>query len=340
MGTFKKNHLRKNLQKQMMWFFIFSITLFSQCFMAYCNAGTNLDLPFPHMVILGDAGSGKSCLALALIGEDVMCTNCTFPICPNTDSCTNQTSYAVAPWLGNPDNQDFTIVDTPGYSDSDGDMDELVEEMITILNDEVQSANAIIFAIDSTSPRFSADVIKMLHEIEALFGTKMWNNIILEMTKFSYDADEIDDREKECELYPRDCRNETYWYIEMNRLLEEEFHIGMSLPMVFIDCWSQRDNHKDDPIEQEHFMNETQKLWDFAMSHDAFEFKTIDEVLEENEELREENQDLNDQKEELREENQDLNDQLVDANKQIETLRHEIEDLFAYIDNFCNNKAV
>jgi len=309
-----------------MWFFIFSITLFSQCFMAYSEADTNLALPFPHMVIVGGTGVGKSSLAMALIGGDVECENCTFPICWETDSCTKQTSYAVAPWLGNPDNQNFTIVDTPGFSDSDWEMDKLVEEMIDILNNEVRSANAIILAMDSTESRFTEGVTKMLGELEALFGTKMWNNTIIEMTKFSYDADEIEDREKNCEKNPEHCKDEAFWYKEMNRQLEEKFHIGMELPMVFIDSWSQKDKDEDDPIEEEHFINETQKLWDFTMSHGAFEFKTIDEGKEENEELREENQ--------------DLNDQLVDANKQIETLRHEIDDLFAYIDNFCNNKAV
>lgn len=272
--------------------FIFSLTLFSQCFMAYCNATANLTLPFPHMVIVGGTGVGKSSLAMALIGEDVMCKNCTFPICFDSDSCTKQTNYAVAPWLGNPDNQNFTIVDTPGFADSDGEMDELLEEMINILNDEVKSANAIILAMDSTEARFTQSVTKMLGELQALFGTKMWNNTIIEMTKYSYDAEDIEDREKECEKYPDTCHDENYWKKEMNRQLEEKFHIGMELPMVFIDSWSQKDKDEDDPIEEEHFINETQKLWEFARSHNAFEFKSIDEVLDENEELRRENDDL------------------------------------------------
>ena len=76
----------------------------------------------------------------------------------------------------------------------------------------------------------------------------------------------------------------------MNRQLEEKFHIGMELPVVFIDSWSQKESNKDEPSEQEHFFEETKKLWDFAMSHDRFDFKSIDEVLEENEALRIENE--------------------------------------------------
>merc|ERR1712029_791513 len=80
----------------------------------------------------------------------------------------------------------------------------------------------------------------------------------------------------------------------MNKQLENRFHIGFELPVVFIDSWSQKKGHEDNPSEQEHFAIETSKLWDFAISHDDFEFKSIDEVLEENEMMRNEIDYLND----------------------------------------------
>ena len=114
--------------------------------------------------------------------------------------------------------------------------------------------------------------------------------------KFSYDEDDIEEREYECQKpQPNHCQNETYWYNEMNRQIEEKFHIGMELPVVFIDSWSQKESNKDEPSEQEHFFEETEKLWNFAMSHDRFDFKSIDEVLEENEALRIENEWLKDE---------------------------------------------
>ena len=61
--------------------------------------------------------------------------------------------------------------------------------------------------------------------------------------KFSYDEDDIEEREHECQKpQPNHCQNETYWYNEMNRQLEEKFHIGMELPVVFIDI-----GHKKNP---------------------------------------------------------------------------------------------
>ena len=79
-------------------------------------------------------------------------------------------------------NQNFTIVDTPGFGDSDGEMDELLEEMIKVLNEDVKSANVIILAMDATDCRWTNGVTDMLSQLEALFGRKMWNNTIVEMT--------------------------------------------------------------------------------------------------------------------------------------------------------------
>ena len=70
---------------------------------AYGLPQSNLSLPLPHILLVGPTGAGKSSLAMAFIGEDVMCENCTFPICHDTDSCTGNTSYVAGPWLGNPD---------------------------------------------------------------------------------------------------------------------------------------------------------------------------------------------------------------------------------------------
>ena len=58
------------------------------------------ELPFPHIIILGATGVGKSSLANVFIGEDPGCENCTFPVCSGVDSCTKDTTYAVQPWLG------------------------------------------------------------------------------------------------------------------------------------------------------------------------------------------------------------------------------------------------
>ncbi len=80
-------------------------------------ADNSTNLPLPHIVIIGATGVGKSSLANVFIGEDPTCKNCTFPVCGGADSCTKNTNYAVGLWLGS--GLEFTVVDTPGFGDSD-----------------------------------------------------------------------------------------------------------------------------------------------------------------------------------------------------------------------------
>merc|ERR1719370_2515838 len=67
----------------------------------------------------------------------------------------------------------------------------------------------------------------------------------------------------------------------------------MMLPIVFIDSFSQTTNNINDTDQQEHFKNETQKLWDFAINSPEFPFKTIEDVLDENYKMRDEIEWLN-----------------------------------------------
>ena len=57
-----------------------------------------------------------------------------------------------------------------------------------------------------------------------------------------------------------------------------------------MDSWSQTLPNTEDQVQQEHWRQETDKLWSAATESDqTFEFKTIDDVLEENARCKEEN---------------------------------------------------
>ena len=62
-----------------------------------------------------------------------------------------------------------------------------------------------------------------------------------------------------------------------------------------MDSFSQSGPNMNDNIQQQHWMEETLKLWEEATGkNDTFDFKTIDDVLEENVQLKEENKRLQD----------------------------------------------
>ena len=136
------------------------------------------DLPLPRILILGQTGVGKSTLANVLIGEEVDCTDCTFPICDGLESCTKETKYATGQWLGSfffqkiilnmmsdflknfsvilGEGAVFTVVDTPGFGDSQGQEteNELIDEMMEVLKGTIKEANALVLLLNGEEERF------------------------------------------------------------------------------------------------------------------------------------------------------------------------------------------
>ena len=272
------------------------------------------DLPEPRLVIIGQTGAGKSTLANVLIGEAVDCTNCTFAVCNGHDSCTKQTKYAVAQWLGV--GQLFTVVDTPGFGDSDNDDNILIDEMMDVLKNTVEGTNGIILLINGEEERFDASLQQMMREMQALFGEEFWSSTIIGVSHWAYDAKSVAQRNYT-------GKTEEKFMEEWNSLLREKFHIEVDLQGVFIDSWSQQPWNVPDENQQAAFQRETSKLWDFAQQNDLFTFRTVGDVLEENQELKAEIKWLND----VITNNISKLSQSISANsEEIADLRTDIED--------------
>lgn len=62
----------------------------------------------------------------------------------------------------------------------------------------------------------------------------------------------------------------------------------MNLSIVFVDSYAKKESHLDDEVQQQHFKEETDKVWEFALTSPEFKFKTVDQVLEENAIMRDE----------------------------------------------------
>ena len=122
---------------------------------------SNSTMPEPHLIIIGGTGVGKSSLANVLLGQSPDCDNCTFEVCSDLYSCTKETKYAVGNWIGIAD-QEFTIVDTPGFGDSEGEDNELINEMVDTLKNVVKTANGFLLVSKGTDTRFNAATTQMI----------------------------------------------------------------------------------------------------------------------------------------------------------------------------------
>merc|ERR1712055_73170 len=250
------------------------------------------DLPSPRIVIVRATGSGKSSLANAFLGCDPRSKDWMFPVCTGVDSCTKETNYGTGLWLGT--GQNMTVVDTPGFGDSDNEDEALIEEMMNILANVVDHADTILLLFNGELPRFDASLQSMLKRMTQIFGVDWWNYVVIGVSFWAYDQDSIDDRVCDPE-YPDYCKDEAWFCNDMNTQLRDKLHVDKNFTCVFTDSWSQTGDNVEDPLQQEHWRNETGILWDITTSREGtFGFMTIDDILEENARLKEENKWLND----------------------------------------------
>ena len=118
------------------------------------------------------------------------------------------------------------------------------------------------------------------------------------VTKWKYSQTAIDERQADCDYYgdPSDnCKNEAWFIREMSAQFNEKFDLSRNFTFAFMDSFSQAGPAQNDQVQQEHWIKETSKLWTEATQrNETFDFKTIDDVLEENAACKEENQRLHD----------------------------------------------
>ena len=99
------------------------------------------------------------------------------------------------------------------------------------------------------------------------------------LSKWKYDDQSIQDRNVSCTYYPESCQDENWFKREFGSQFKEKFGINKTLP---------------NPTQQEHWKEETTKLWEYSDKDETFTFMTIDDVLDENAACKKENKKLHD----------------------------------------------
>ena len=84
--------------------------------------------------------------------------------------------------------KDFTIVDTPGFGDSDGQERMLIDNMVKFLKDEVTSTNIFLLLFNSQQQRVYSGLTRMLRELPLIFGSEFWSHTILGFTFWPFDT--------------------------------------------------------------------------------------------------------------------------------------------------------
>jgi GTPase SAR1 family protein len=250
------------------------------------TCGCTVDtLPHPRIVLLGPTGVGKSTLGNRLFNitpynqNEALCSQSEwtrdetgafvhtprrFRVGHGADPMTNNTSWMVGHYLGDPANPCITVIDTPGTGDTEGKDCErgiaLAEEI-----KQMGSIDAFIFLFKGTNPRFTQAMQDQIKLYMSIFGQKMWQSTITEFTFWRHDERSIRERERN-----RGSLNEVTQDTRWNKEYTDRFGVSQPIPSIFID--PVYDGEYADNKEKEIFEKDTDKLWNL-ITNDLTTFK-------------------------------------------------------------------
>ena len=176
------------------------------------------------LILLGKTGHGKSTLC-NLLGD-----TSDFLVSDSIQSCTktiNQKEY-----INNENKVKISIIDTPGFSDSDGDDPKIIEDMKNHLtNTNFPRINTILIVISIQEPRIDKSITNFLEIICCIFPLKdFWNHVIVVWTHYS-------GSESQKKRYREKAQKFEKEFIELTKSINEKFHISINtineLKMIF-----------------------------------------------------------------------------------------------------------
>ena len=101
-------------------------------------------------------------------------------------SHTNETSWRVGKWLGDPAGQCVTIIDTPGLQDTENRTCLFTREIGEAV-DKLGEIDAFFLVFKGTTNRLTPVVREQLNIFQQLFGKDFWRRTIIEITWWPHD---------------------------------------------------------------------------------------------------------------------------------------------------------
>ena len=175
------------------------------------------------------------------------------------------------------------MVDTPGFGDSDSEEEILIEEMMDFLSNTIDHADTIFLLLDGRMTRFKKGLQTMLKRMTIIFGKDWWDHVVIGASYWYFDEASVNFRR----AY---AKEETWFKTQITSKLCDKLHVCKDFNFVFADSQSQLVRNKGDPQQQLRWQQETDKLWNLTATRaESFSFKTIDDILEENSNLKDTN---------------------------------------------------
>ena len=83
---------------------------------------------------------------------------------------TKKTCPDQGPWLGDSKNEEFTVIDTPGLSNTlDEEEEETIDGLINVLKNEIKFVHAFVIAFKQQDYRMTRSLKSMLNLFQKMF---------------------------------------------------------------------------------------------------------------------------------------------------------------------------